>query len=852
MFQFTRRYFRHSASSAVIALALCCTLQRPALAQQKTYTFNIPAESTAQALMDFSRQGNVQILFPYDAVVNHSSSALAGQYDRDTALKLILDGSGLGVAQETDAVIILKIIDAKNRNQASLDAGAATEVVVTGSHIRGGSPTSPVHIITRDDIDQSGYSQVGDLVRSLPENADTSRGRTIVSGTLGATSGSGEETMNLRGIGPDATLVLVDGHRLAADESSPAPDISMIPLAALERVEIVTDGASALYGSDAVAGVANFILRKDYSGTEVSAELGGATQGGGSEQSYNVMTGNAWQTGHLLGGAEWSDQKPIFASQREFTSLMEPQNSLQDGRDKTSLFVNGKQDLSDWASVHLDGLYTKRESDLTVKTSAASDTIQSNLNVWSSMLAPGMTFKLPAEWSLSVDGTLSRSMDSEGSVYSPSGAVYLFNYRNSTNSLEVNANGVLLQLPGGPLKAAFGGGYREESFRYWPLAGSGYDDDRNVSYFYGELFAPLVAPSDERFGLNRLELSIAGRVEDYNDFGRTANPKFGVRYVPVPGLSIRSTWGTSFKAPSFVQLATPSQLYLFNGAVLGGSPSGQALISIGGNPDLKPEKSRSSTIGIDWQPPQMRSLKVSATYFNIDYTDRVVSPISATGQALSNAIFAPFVTQNPTAGQQAQYMAASSVFGNYSGVAYVPANVIAYVEDRDVNATQQKIRGVDLSVTKSFETTLGNIGLLSNATWLDIGQKLIPTLPETELTGTLSYPAKLRNRSGATWSLDGYRANVMADYVSGETDVNVSPTAKIASWTTLDLNVGYRFGSGVSALSGLDVALSVTNALDKNPPFARGAAYQTTGLYFDSANASVIGRFIALTVRKQF
>src|SRR3546814_10273297 len=102
--------------------------------------------------------------------------------------------------------------------------------------------------------------------------------------------------LNLRGLGPDATLTLFNGHRVAYDAIGQGVDISAVPLAAVDRIEVLTDGSSALYGSDAVGGVANVILRRDYDGAVASARVGGATDGGDFEQQYNLVTGRRWQS----------------------------------------------------------------------------------------------------------------------------------------------------------------------------------------------------------------------------------------------------------------------------------------------------------------------------------------------------------------------------------------------------------------------------------------------------------------------------------------------------------------------------------------------------------------------------
>ena len=160
---------------------------------------------------------------------------------------------------------------------------AATEletVTVTGTRLRGGITPSPVIAIGSERIRQEGFSTLGEVVRSLPQNFNGGQNPGVVSatgsGNMYNQNAGGGSSLNLRGIGPDATLTLLNGRRLAYGGLMQAVDISAIPVAAVERVDIVADGASAIYGSDAVAGVGNVILKRDMEGAVLSARYGRA------------------------------------------------------------------------------------------------------------------------------------------------------------------------------------------------------------------------------------------------------------------------------------------------------------------------------------------------------------------------------------------------------------------------------------------------------------------------------------------------------------------------------------------------------------------------------------------------
>jgi iron complex outermembrane recepter protein len=818
-------------------------------------TYDLKAQPLDAALRAVALRSGRAILAPSSLLAGKRAPPLKGEYTAIDAVRTLLAGSGLDLTETGEALIVREPAGPRSsaESTAAQTASTVAEVMVTGSHIRGAQVAAPVDVITRTDIEQTGYSDIGDVIRSLPEDYGGGQNPGVLSGAA-ATNQANQNTtnassINLRGLGSDATLVLLDGHRLAADGGFQAPDVSVIPLAAIERIDVVTDGASALYGSDAVAGVANFILRKNYDGAELSEVLGGATQGGGFEQTYNALAGKTWSSGHLLADVEYSDQDQISTGQRAFTSTASPLNALLQAQTRTSVFVNAGQDLASWASFHIDGLFSQRQTPDLNQFAVGAPVFTYATTVQSYFTAPGVSFTLPGSWTATLDGTASGTTDDTNLTFTGGGLNV--RYRNTAESIEAAANGDALSLPSGNLKLAIGAGYREEGFAYLLSTPPSAEASRGVAYLYAEAYAPLVQPSEDRLGLNALDLTLAGRIERYTDFGFTANPKIGLRYKPMPSVTLRATWGTSFKAPEFVETALPTYLYLYDSADLGGT-KGTTLFSLGGSPDLKPEQAQSWTGGIDWSPTQAPSLRVSITYFNIDYRDRIVQPVTNLGTALSDPTYAPFVTSNPTAAQQAAVIAGASEFLDNASSAYDPTQVSALVQDRYVNATVQKINGVDLSIKDSIALPLGRLDGFVAVSWLRILQQTLPTLPVQTLTGTLFNPPTARLRSGLTWTDGGFSVTGILNYVAGETDTGVTPNVPIGSWTTADFNLSYRFGKILPQLPGLETSLSITNAFDRNPPFAQGAAAQFPGIFFDSTNASAIGRFVALTLRQRF
>ncbi|HEV8693663.1 MAG TPA: TonB-dependent receptor plug domain-containing protein, partial [Lysobacter sp.] len=170
---------------------------------------------------------------------------------------------------------------AQSEQDAAPKAENMDEVIVTGSRIASpnATSTSPIQVVTRQEIQVSGKTDITDIISQLPQNFTNDLGQDLGNRTPGLTTAGGVATADLRGLGPNRTLVLVNGRRLGIGSpytfiQSPAPDLDQIPAALVERVEVLTGGASATYGSDAIAGVINFIMKKDFEGFQVDGNIG--------------------------------------------------------------------------------------------------------------------------------------------------------------------------------------------------------------------------------------------------------------------------------------------------------------------------------------------------------------------------------------------------------------------------------------------------------------------------------------------------------------------------------------------------------------------------------------------------
>ena len=193
------------------------------------------------------------------------------------------------------------------------------EVTVTGSRL--GRPASELSgnliVLDREAIRATGELTLARVLRQLPQNVNATN-ETYGARLNGAENRTGGATVNLRGLGSESTLILVDGRRIGySGLFGGVTDISTIPLSMVDRIEILLDGASAVYGSDAVGGVVNIITRKDYTGVEVDLNYGRPHKSGYDESRANVSTGFAWDGGRANVGYEYFNDSGLDASLRD-------------------------------------------------------------------------------------------------------------------------------------------------------------------------------------------------------------------------------------------------------------------------------------------------------------------------------------------------------------------------------------------------------------------------------------------------------------------------------------------------------------------------------------------------------
>jgi outer membrane receptor protein involved in Fe transport len=979
--------------------------------EERDVAFDIAAGSLQSALVAFGSKTGWQLIYAPSAVAGWRVGRLQGHFSPRTALEKLIGKTGLHIRQVGPKIVVIEALRASVEPTeagtpppaTAVNAAAATasddvrrqEIIVTGSNIRGEEPAgSHVRTIRKAEMDRNGYTTVAQALQALPGNfggvATEQSSLSYVDRT--ASNATASTGINLRGLGAGATLVLVNGHRLAgAGNLGDFADISNIPTSIVDRVEVLMDGASAIYGSDAVGGVVNIIMKDHFEGFESGARFGTVTNGGMRQFQAYQNAGKNWGTGNVLLSYEYYEQKPLLARQRRFAMSADsrplggtdhrniyslPGNILgynpatrsfgatyaipagqngtalqpgdfiagqanrgdpQEGayliprQTRHSIYASVRQDLSGSVHASLEGRFTHRDFEalsggyITIlsvtpnnpwfvsPTGRSSELIGYNFGKeigptresgWSQSLGftGSLDVDLPKGWKMSayagyaqsrerhltdrianealLSEALGTTADDPSTAYSPARDGYFNPYgdgsansaavlaaigsgyldaRNSdyVTSGNIQADGPLFALPAGAVRIAFGANVRREVFdseytSYYydtaPTADAPIHYGRTIGAGFAEARIPLFGPANARPGFRRLDLSLAGRVEHYPDFGMTANPKVGVTWSPLEGLSLRGSYGTSFRAPNLSQLRNHTGLVTTSLTNANGA-SMLVLQLGGGNPDLKPERARSWTLGADVEPSALPGLRINATLFRTIFDRRIDRPAARDFRnALINPDLAPFVRFVSPASTPADRAYVNALIANYgiAGRIFPVDRIAAVVDARYVNTGSTDVRGVDFTVGYTVQRGADSFSVNANGTWLIAWrQQVTPTSIAIDQRNRAGQPVDFKGRMTAGWQHGGFDALAGLNYVNAYR--NILTGAPIRSWTTFDARIAWTAPND-SWLRGTTIALAAQNIFDSDPPFYDSAA----GVGYDAANSDATGRFVSLQLTKRW
>ena len=328
---------RRPAAAIGAALLVLALLDRSARAEPKH--LEISAGPAAERLMQLAREADVTIVFDYKATNEHTTHAISGSLDVESALRVMLDSTGLQFEFIGPTSITVRVVSGKPAPRSSLlrklrslfhsgttrsaqrgYSRGTSEVVIPGER-----PLADVKIpagtvvlrATADELDKRDIVTTEEFATFLPQNFGGGAAEATTYGREARTNPALGTGMNLYGLGSQATVVLVNGRRLAPSGSAGTfTDISNIPLSAIDHVDVLSDGASTLYGADAIGGIVNFVLRSDPDSGESRANIGVRTPSSVGEDLFQQSFGKAWDGGSGRFSAEYYDRDAVWASDR--------------------------------------------------------------------------------------------------------------------------------------------------------------------------------------------------------------------------------------------------------------------------------------------------------------------------------------------------------------------------------------------------------------------------------------------------------------------------------------------------------------------------------------------------------
>lgn len=297
--------------------------------------FDVPEQPLAKAVLEFSRQANVDVLASGKLLEGKQSVAVKGEIAPIDALRQLLGDSQLAFTQESDGSFTVHepetAPDDEAAGEESLESGSGDsplelrDVIVTGSQLINDANklTRQTTIFTREEIEASGLVRLHEFLERLPNNVNAPNNVGAGNFLEGENFGLGKNlfasnSANIRGLGAQYTLILIDGRRPAkGGQFSDVVDISNIPLSRIKRIEILYDGAAAIYGADAVGGVINIITNREYDGTSLTATYESTEEGGGNRFNVHVARTFQWMRGSMTVDFSHERQDGIDGAQRD-------------------------------------------------------------------------------------------------------------------------------------------------------------------------------------------------------------------------------------------------------------------------------------------------------------------------------------------------------------------------------------------------------------------------------------------------------------------------------------------------------------------------------------------------------
>lgn len=702
-----QRRLRRCALAIAVALSGTGTIAEPAIAyaaQAQSTLYNIPAGDLAHGLTELAQQGQIQISYAPKLVVGKVTAGVHGRYAPTSALAIILRGSGIRWEAVGPTLFVLDAADppqsdplqksapntsakAPTKPQAPAKSQTLQTVIVTGTRVIGmieADSMSPIDVLTPQELRSTGAPDLVTALRTLLPSLNFPQPTGDDNSMVGLPA-------QLRGLSPEETLVLVNGKRYhgtsivntsidtSVGRGTSPVDLSTIPIGAIARVEVLRDGAAAQYGSAAIGGVINVILKGGY-------QHGDAVI---TRSHYGRSQGHAWQAdvngGIPLGKTGWINLTANYLDQLGTNRAGLDMRYPSDPTFGTTTFIQGippevqkqfafnsQYNVGDNLTLYGFGTFSHRK----LRTYDFFRSLSQYITAHPSAVSVYPEGYLPAQNQLGLDSMLALGAkgtlagwhyDISGSTGSNHWKMNMFDsfnyalgassptsfYIGSTSKRENIFNGDFVRDfdigLAAPLTAAWGVQYLQGVFTInngdaASFIGSG------TQGFSG--FTPTDAGRHSRTSVaeyvdfqtqftNALSAEVAARHERYSDFGNDTSWKLAGRYAFNPVLAIRATISTGFRAPtlqeefysstttSVVQNPTTGQSELVTVATL--PVKNPVAVALGAQP-LRPEKSHQYSIGVVLTPSS--GITITADAYKIDIADRILLSGELTGPAV--------------------------------------------------------------------------------------------------------------------------------------------------------------------------------------------------------------------------
>ena len=446
-------------------------------------------------------------------------------------------------------------------------------------------------------------------------------------------------------------------------------------------------------------------------------------------------------------------------------------------------------------------------------------------------------------WSLQQSAAFSNALAASGAKYTGGTLAG----KSKSTEIDGKLSGDVFQLPAGPLQYAAGLQGRKEAFLLSPspasetgdIAGLGgatppVDRDRKIISAFGELNIPIV---------KHLDANIAVRHDDYNDVGKTNNYKAALRYQPIPEVVLRGSVGTGFRAPTLVDLWQPqvlgaSEQFNDDGPTGTGQTDLQVNSLTGGNPGLKPEKSRQRSIGFVVQPVQ--NLTIAVDYFNIRVEDIISTPSA-------QEVVSRFRSGDPA----------------FAGLVTLTGNDIDSIVQTLQNVGTAKVKGIDIEANYRYKFASGRLDLNLSGTYMIGFEQTSPGGAVSHKVGTIVDPngdpvlstngvqdgvvLRWKHYLSGTWTQGSWALTLAQNFYKGYrdgNDLNGDPH-QVGDQALYDANLAFI------GIKNLKLAIGAKNIFNKNPPIFIPTSNQFQAGY-DITQYDPRGRFVYLTAAYRF